>query len=238
MRRLGYEMMKGPCCKGDGIIDIFLTHNHWDHIQGLPFFIPIYIPGNVFNFYSPFKNQEELLKVQMTAPQLFPVTLDQTPPKKNFIYLDTRERKTIILEDDLIVDYYPLKHPGGSFAYRFRQNGRTFVFATDAEFTGESIEKNGTGSEFFHNADLLILDAQYTLDESFAKFDWGHTSQTMAVNCGIRWNIKHLVLTHHEPAYSDQKLYENYLVALEHRRLTGNKNPRIYIAREGLTFKL
>jgi ribonuclease BN (tRNA processing enzyme) len=143
------------------------------------------------------------------------------------------------LEDDLVVDFYPLKHPGGSFAYRFKQAGKTFIFATDAEFTGEVFEKGHEDTlDFFKNADLLIIDAQYTLDESFMKFDWGHTSYTMAVNCGLRWNVKKLVLTHHEPAYQDSKLYENYQAAIEHGENCKNETMKIYIATEGMIFNI
>jgi ribonuclease BN (tRNA processing enzyme) len=142
------------------------------------------------------------------------------------------------MEDDLVVEFYPLKHPGGSFAYKFTQNGRVFIFATDAEFTGEILEKIGDETDFFRNADVLVLDAQYTLDEAFMKIDWGHTGYTMAVNCGLRWKTKHLVMTHHEPAYSDLKLRENHEMALEHRNNNGDSVMKISLAREGMIFEL
>lgn len=238
IRLLGYELMKGPCGKGEGVINILMTHNHWDHIQGLPFFTPLYIKGNILVFYSPFKDQMKYLNEQMRAPY-FPALFDKTESTKRYITLDAKKRTPVQLEDDLIVDFHPLKHPGGSFAYRFKQAGKIFIFATDAEFTGEVLEKGGQQEDnFFKNADLLILDAQYTLDESFTKFDWGHTSYTMAVNCGLRWNVKELVLTHHEPSYVDAKLYENYLSALEHSKNCSNESMKIDMATEGSVYKL
>jgi len=237
IRPLGDELMQGPCGKGAGIVNIMLTHYHWDHIQGLPFFKPLYIKGNVFNFYSPYKDGEAYLKGQMVSPY-FPATFEGTPSVKHFHYLDPRDRKQVKFEDDLLVDLYPLKHPGGSFAYRFKQAGKIFIFATDAEFTGEVLETTENRTDFFDDADLLILDSQYTLDESFMKIDWGHTSYTMAVNCGVRWRVKTLVLTHHEPSYRDEKLFENYNGAIEHRNNGESDTPEIVMATEGSVFTL
>jgi len=238
IRLLGYELMKGSCGKGEGVMNIFLTHNHWDHLQGLPFFTPLYIKGNVLNFHSPFKNQQKILADQMRAPY-FPAPYEGTASTKTYTLLDVKKRTPLQLEEDLLVDYFPLKHPGGSFAYRFRQKGKTFIFATDAEFTGEVFENSHEDTAtFFNKADLLIIDSQYTLDESFTKFDWGHTSFTMAVNCGLRWNVKNLVLTHHEPAYTDAKLNENYQAAIEHGENCKNESMNIYIATEGMLFTL
>lgn len=237
IRQLGNELIQGACGRGEGEVNIFLTHNHWDHIQGIPFFKPIYIPGNIIRFYSPYPSQEELLNRQMSAPN-FPATFDGTASTKEFHLLKPGTSESYQLEEDLTIDLHPLTHPNGSFAYRFRQKGKTFIFATDAEFTGETLEKLGTHSEFFLNPDLLVLDSQYTLEESFMKIDWGHTSYTMAVNCALRWNAKQLVLTHHEPDYRDNKLYENYQLALQHARDNRNDTLKIHLAREGITFDL
>ncbi|HOP29904.1 MAG TPA: MBL fold metallo-hydrolase [Spirochaetota bacterium] len=236
VRRLGNDLMEGDCAKGKGVLNIMITHNHWDHIQGLPFFRPIYVPGNVLNFYSPYKNQKEILERQMTSPY-FPATFEGTASEKNYILIDNAVHEPIMLEEDLKLSIHPLKHPQGCFAYKFEQNGKIFIFATDTEFTGEAIEKAGD-KNFFRNADLLVLDSQYTLDEAFLKVDWGHTSYTMAVNCAINWNVKKLIMTHHEPAYSDDILQENYLLAVEHAEQMADVNTEILLGREGMVFDL
>lgn len=235
IRHFGEKLLSGPCGKGEGELHFFITHTHWDHIQGLPFFKPLYIPGNKIHFYSPLPDLEERLQYQ-TDFRFFPMPFEQTGSTKFFHYMEISS--PVELPGNIRVDSHTLKHPGGSTAYRFRQNGRTFIFATDAEFTGDDLLHGEGNQEFFDQADLLVLDAQYTLDESFAKFDWGHTSYTMAVNCGTRWNIKNLVLTHHEPAYPDAKIYINYLDSIQHRKELKQELPKIHLAREGLQFQV
>jgi len=234
IRSLGDELVSSGPVSMDKRINIFITHTHWDHIQGLPFFKPIYIPDYTLDFYSPNEDLEDHL-IQQMAPPFFPASLHSTASAKNFHQIKPGEQYTF---DDITIDCYPLRHPGGSFAYRFREHNKTFIFCTDVEITGETLEQLGGSNDFFLDADLMILDSQYTLDESFMKFSWGHTCYTVAVNCGVRWNVKNLVLTHHEPAYSDLKLKEIHQNALEHRNELRTGSPNIYMAREGMSFVL
>ena len=233
LRPLGDELMSGPCGKGQGKIHIFFTHTHWDHIQGLPFFKPIYIPGNELHLYSPLPDLEERMAYQ-TTDRFFPMPLPSSASSKHFHQL--HKGQPLQLADGIELETHPLKHPGGSQAYRFKSPVGTFIFATDAEFTGEDLMSRPEDAAFFDRADLLVMDAQYTLDESFSKFDWGHTSYTMAVNCAVHWKVKNLVLTHHEPAYTDDKIFENFKNAIEHRMALKHSRPRIYLAREASEF--
>ena len=237
IRRLGNFLMDGECSKGKGELNIMITHNHWDHIQGLPFFKPIYISGNILNFYSPYKNQQTALEDQMSAPY-FPAKFQNTPSTKNYYLIEYPQKTPLKLEDDLFVTVHPLRHPQGCYAYKFVQGGKSFIFATDAEFIGDAVESDSAAKEFFNNADVLILDSQYTLDEAFIKVDWGHTSYTMAVNYATLWNVKKLILTHHEPAYSDDTLKSNHLLAIEHAQSLSNVDMEILLAREGMIFDL
>jgi len=237
IRRLGNFLMDGECKQGKAELNIMISHNHWDHIQGLPFFKPAYISGNILNFYSPYKNQQAILENQMSSPY-FPAKFQDTASTKNYHLIEYPQKTPLKLEEDLFVSIYPLKHPQGCFAYKFMQNNKTFIFATDAEFNGEIIESSNETIEFFKNADILLLDSQYTLDEAFIKADWGHTSYTMAVNCGINWNIKKLILAHHEPAYTDNILRTNYFLALEHAQQLSDVHTEIFLAREGMIFDL
>jgi len=234
LKALGDDIVTKDFGKGNDHIRIFLTHAHWDHIQGIPFFKPLYIPGNIIEFYSPYENLREILQNQMKPP-CFPAPFEGTASTKEFHLIKSGPLNP---EEGLTIDFYPLRHPGGSYAYRFKEGGKTFIFATDAEFTGGDLEKAGNEADFFLNADLLILDSQYTLDEHFTKFEWGHTSYTVAVNCGARWGVRHLVLTHHEPGNNDKKLRQIHIEAIKHRNNMKIDKPVIHIAREGMIFNL
>lgn len=217
-------------------LDVFVTHTHWDHIQALPFFKPIFFPNVKIRFFSPYKDLESRLVKQMEK-EYFPIEFHTTSSQKEFCLFEPGD--VLELEDGrLTVEVHPLKHPGNSYAYKFKENGKTFIFATDAEFTGEDWEYIRGVAPFFNKADLLVLDSQYTLDESFAKFDWGHTAYTMAVNVAHQWKIRDLALTHHEPSYPDAKVYEIWEEAKFHAEQLGDHKMKIHLAREGMIFRL
>jgi len=237
IRVLGERLMKAGAAAGNSEYNIFITHTHWDHICGLPFFKPLYIPGNIINFYSPFDDLHDRLRYQQ-EDRFFPMPFDRLASTRNFFKLNVND--PVFFENgDLKVTAWPLKHPGTSYAYKFESGNRSFIMATDAEFTGESLEGvNEARDNFFNNCDVLVIDTQYTLDESFQKFDWGHTSVTMAVNCASSWNVKNLILTHHEPSYHDDKIYKNLNLANQHKSIIKHEELNIFLARENMKITL
>ena len=213
---------------------IFFTHFHWDHLQGLPFFSPAaYMKGNNVYFYSPGENLEEILKGQMKNPY-FPVGMDVMSADLHFIQL--KEKR--IRFGNAVIQWKEMKHPGGCTAYKISEGKKSMIFSTDAELTSEDFKRNEENREFFRDTDLLILDSQYTLGEAIEKYDWGHTSYSMAIDFASEWNIKTLALFHHEPLYNDRKIYTILNSAEWYRARLENRRFKVILAIEGLELEL
>jgi len=181
---------------------LLLTHFHWDHLQGIPFFRPGWVKGNRITFASPMPSLERVLRDQMKPPY-FPVTMDAMGAELAFRRLEG----DAVRLGSAVIQWKRMNHPGGSYAYRIAENGKVVIFATDSEVTDREFQGREENRAFFERADLLILDSQYTLEESFSKFDYGHTAYTMAVNLAVEWKVKSLVLFHHEPRSDDRKIH-------------------------------
>jgi phosphoribosyl 1,2-cyclic phosphodiesterase len=213
-------------------IYVLITHTHWDHIQGFPFFAPAYDPGVTIHFYSCIPDLHERF-IRQQHPHYHHVKFEDLPCKTTFTYVEQGEQFEI---GNLQMEAQPLIHPGGSASYKIRKENQTFVFATDTEFYGPDLSMLVKKyDQFFHGADLLIIDAQYSLTEAEQKRGWGHTAMTIAVDCAMHWDIERLGLTHHEPAHSDETIRE--LFARAHEYLEANNPHRhmmeLTLAREG-----
>jgi len=231
IRELGISILK----KRDKVkkFHIFFTHYHWDHILGLPFFDPAYIPGYELHFYSPIKDLEKNLREQMKFPY-FPVTMDEFGAKLVFHTINEDTLKISGAE----INWRRVKHPGGCFSYRIQEDGKTFIFSTDTELTERDFRRNEENIEFYSGTDLLVMDSQYTLGEAIEKYDWGHSSYSLAVDFAAEWKIPKLVLFHHEPKYDDKKIYKILNSAKWYEKHIENSNLEIYLAKEELEFTL
>lgn len=208
---------------------IFFTHFHWDHLQGLPFFTPsAYDPRCSITFYSPVDGFEEFVKQQMKPPH-FPVTMDVMNATIEFAVL----KKHTMTIGSGVVKWREVKHPGRCFTYKIIENGHQVIFSTDTELTEQDFEKNEENRDFYSNVDVLIIDSQYTLDEAIEKYDWGHSSYSLAVDFAAEWGIKKLYLFHHEPLYDDRKVFTIEKSARWYlKHLSNHKGLEIFLAVE------
>jgi len=235
IKRLGNYLEKNDQNKDGLEIHIFLSHTHWDHIMGFPFFIPAFFPSNKIYFYSPHPNLKERMEVQQDF-RFFPVSLDHMSAKKEFIQLKHNSKIQI---GDVKIKNIPLYHPGGSFGYRVEHNGKTFVYATDSEYKDLSKDSIKHNLEFFKDADLLVFDAQYTFEEAVHKEDWGHSSALIGIDFSVQSGVKRLALFHHEPERDDYEIYNILKKSLDYRKINyPNSQLEVFLATEGLEIDL
>ncbi len=234
---LGKNLMRGDFGKGRGAASIFLTHTHWDHIHGIPFFAPIYIKGNRFNFYSPLPDLKERIDYQQVDTH-FPITFDAMMASKRFFTVKQDEDFFI---NDVRVYTKSMPHPGGAFGVRIEDGESVFVYTSDCEFSINEIDNISAYEEFFKNADVLLFDAQYTFHESIIdKISWGHSSASIAIDIASKYNVKKLVLFHHDPNYDDDKL--NSVISNARSYMQANKKVgdkfEIELACEGVVYNI
>ena len=211
---------------------IFFSHFHWDHIMGLPFFGPAFDPSVKVEFYSPIADMETALQGQMANPY-FPVHMDTMAAKDKFNILDGPVELL-----SATVSYRKLNHPGDAYSYKVEYGKRKFIYATDIELTEYDFTKNDENNSYFTGADLIVIDCQYTLGEAIKKYNWGHSAFSLAVDFAATWNIKHMVLFHHDPAYDDHKLFGILRSAKLYAERMNLKGVKLSLAMEGMEITL
>ncbi|MGH8852191.1 MAG: MBL fold metallo-hydrolase [Casimicrobiaceae bacterium] len=182
---------------------IFMSHLHWDHIMGFPFFTPAYIPGNRIRIYGGHAALEEALRRQQGPPS-FPVDFSALRADIEFVRLEPGQPYDIA---GLQVALMLQRHGGDSYGYRFMSAGRTVVYSTDSEHKLADIAETEAFVDFFRDADLVIFDAMYSLAETMSvKADWGHSSNVVGVELCQMAGARHLCLFHHEPMHDDEAI--------------------------------
>ncbi len=227
LRALGDELIG----RGELETTILLSHLHWDHIQGLPFFTPLYLKGSHVQILSGPNGVmplETALKEQMRAP-FFPVDFEELPAQITARDLSARETFTI---DDATITVAKLNHPDPVYGYRIEAEGVSIVYATDTEHF--SCVDPGL-AELARGADYLIYDAQYTPEEYSgasgpARVGWGHSTFEAAAELARAAGVDNLVLFHHDPKRGDDDVVE-----IESRARTMFANS--VAAREGMTIR-
>jgi phosphoribosyl 1,2-cyclic phosphodiesterase len=259
IRALGNFMMQNDLPKGPIDTSIFLTHTHWDHIMGFPFFTPIYIPNSKLKIYGPVTYEDEGLD-KIVGSQLsyryFPVKHSELAADISYHPL---KELSMDLGDGISVTTKYLNHPILCLGYKFEHQGKIFctvydtepflnVFPTDpddpsydpdAAAEGEiaAKEENEKILRFIEGADVVVHDTQYTNEEYLdSKLGWGHTPFEFAINSAHKANVKKLILFHHDPMRTDKQialLAERFRDAID-----GKSSLEIEVAREGMEIKL
>jgi phosphoribosyl 1,2-cyclic phosphodiesterase len=200
LRELGNDAFRRMAGGHPRVFNFFMSHLHWDHIMGFPFFGPAFDPNSTIVIHSGHADAEAALRRQQEEIS-FPVAFDWLRAKIEFKVLTPGEHYDI---DGLDVELMPQDHSHCSYAWKFRKGGKTFVFSTDAEHRMEDVEDKKAFEAFFDKADLVVCDTMYSLAESITlKADWGHSSNVMAVNLCHGAGARKLALFHHEPTSSD-----------------------------------
>lgn len=202
IRNLGEVLLRQSPKQGLKL-HVFLTHYHWDHIQGLPLFPPLYAAENEVTFYASERlgSLQQHLRGQMNAPY-FPVKFDDIPASIHFVEMNTKS----VAVSDLRVNTFPMNHPQGAGGYRVESPAGVVVYASDLE--PGHVELDRVVREAAEGADTLIYDTQFTPEEYLTHRGWGHSHWREAAAVAHDARVKELILFHHDPGHNDDMVTE------------------------------
>ena len=223
-----------------------LGHTHWDHIQGFPFFAPLFMKGSVFTILAPGGGDKRLADVLAGQMEYayFPVSLERLAAAIEFRELG---EDTFTIRDAQVTTQY-LNHTAVTLGYRVESGGVSVIYSTDHEPHIRELRRNGNGGQVLHpgdqrhidflaGADLVIHDAQYCEEEYPMKIGWGHSTVEYATDCAAAAGVKRLALTHHDPSHADDFL-QRLLERCQKRAKELGSNLEVFAAKEGGTLEI
>jgi len=198
VRELGQKLVEG----GARHFDLLLTHTHWDHINGFPFFVPAFQEGREIHIraghLSALGGVQSVFEGQMMQP-MFPVPLESM--RAHLLFEDFRAGASFRIGSGIEVRTAPLNHPNGCTGYRIDHGGRSLCYVTDTEHVPGSPDRNVLG--LIEGADLVIYDCTYTDEEFPSKLGWGHSTWQEGVRLCQAAGAKRLAIFHHDPNHDD-----------------------------------
>lgn len=228
----------GRCAAGhERVYHFFMSHLHWDHIGGFPFFGPAFDPNAHIIVHSGHADAEQALRRQQEEIS-FPVAFDWLRAKIEFRTLTPGEVYRIGGVDVEVMEQH---HSHKSYGYRFTDDaGKSAIFSTDSEHKIDSMEGEADVAHFFRDADLVICDTMYSLADAVSmKEDWGHSSNIVAIDICHEAKAKRLALFHHEPMYSDDDIQRMHRESIRYEELTRRDDPlEVLCAYDGLEVRL
>jgi len=212
---------------------VLVSHVHWDHIMGFPFFVPAFIPGNRIRIYSCHGKLEQAIRGQNAAP-CFPVEFASLGAKIEFVALEPGRAYSIC---GATVTGRLQLHSGDSYTYRIERDGKSIVYSTDSEHKLENAAEVRSFVAFLRRADLVIFDAMYSLADAMSvKEDWGHSSSMIGLELCQMAEARHLCLFHHEPIFDDDRLQGLHEETIRLEEMTRSTHRvRVSSAYDGLT---
>ena len=234
-RAFGGRIMSSPKA-GTIDVDVLMSHVHWDHIMGFPFFAPAYAPGARIRIFGCHDVLEKAFRLQQSAP-CFPVDFSRLAANIEFVKLEAG--KTVDIAGFQVTPKLQ-RHTGDSYGYRLERDGKALVYSTDSEHKLEDPSETDAFVEFFRNADLVIFDAMYSLLEAVSvKEDWGHSSNMVGVELAQLANVKHLCMFHHEPAFNDERIQSMLNETIRFEQLTrGSQALMVSAAFDGMEIEV
>jgi phosphoribosyl 1,2-cyclic phosphodiesterase len=226
LREFGIDAFRRCAAGHPRVFHIFLSHLHWDHIMGFPFFGPAFDPGATIVFHTGHTDAEQALRRQQEEIS-FPVPFDWLKAAMSFEVHDLGKPFEVA---GVTVTLIRQHHSHDSYGYHFVRGGRTVIYSTDSEHKLDNMESEAAFEAFFADADLVICDTMYSLGDTVSlKQDWGHSSNIVAVDLCHAAGAKRLALFHHEPTYADEDIQRMYAETVRYEELVRADRPELEV---------
>jgi phosphoribosyl 1,2-cyclic phosphodiesterase len=226
LREFGIDSLRRVAGGHPPVYHFFLSHLHWDHIMGFPFFGPAFNPNATIVVHSGHADAETALRRQQEEIS-FPVPFDWLRAKFEFIVHEPGEAFEV---GSVTVTAVAQHHSHDSYGFRFEKDGHAAIYSTDSEHKVDNMDAEAAFEAFFADADLVICDTMYSLGDTVSlKQDWGHSSNVVAVDLCHAARAKRLALFHHEPTYTDADIQRMHAETVRYEELVRADRPALEV---------